>query len=554
MKRLLNIVALLCTCVTMALAAPARPIVRDLTLSDGTVVKNAVSCGNEFGHYWLAPDGTKYVEGEDGKTCRRAPLQGNPGTEQMRTVGVKNLAPRGLVILANFKDVKFRPMNTHAEIDSMLNGESYRYHKSYGSAKQYFHDQSNGDYVPQFDVVGPVELPDSLKYYGRNRSGKGTDVKGGDIVLKACSIASLIDGVDFSLYDNNNDNMLDFVYVIYAGYGESDSRIDSLIWPSTWTMGAAVSQGFTSLPTNAPKSAYTFQGKTITNYSYSSELNYYNTIYKPTPGYSDSIPLRSGIGVFCHEFGHLLGLPDYYDTSGGANFDNCLTPGNWDVMDQGCYNTDGYVPPVYSAHERWWMGWRAPVLLNDTAEVTLPADNSVSYYVTRNGTSALATTQDTVYYLENRQKTGWDIGLPGHGMLIWRVVYNSAVWSANVPNNTPDMPRYLEMAADSIYAYNPYLGLQGDDGDAFPGSANITHCRLFRSYPILDIREEAGEIHFSFMGKSEGSALPFVEEDSGINAVFSLTGTYMGNKTAGLPAGIYVIRKDTGKTEKIIVR
>lgn len=536
-------------------AAPARPMWSDLTLSDGTVVKNALFCGNEFGHYWLATDGTKYTDEGEKIVENSAQFRASLAEEQARTPGIKNLAPRGIVILANFKDIKFRSMNTVAEIDSMLNGKNYKYHKSYGSAGQYFSYQSHGQYNPVFDVVGPVELPDSLNYYGRNLSSRrGSDAMPADMVLKACSIASTLDGVDLSLYDNDNDGSLDIVYVLHAGYGESDSHVDSLIWPASWTMPAAVSSGRTSLPSSSPASAYTFQGKKIMYFAYSPELNYYNTIYRPTPGFSDSIPLRAGIGLFCHEFGHVLGLPDYYDTTNGTNYNEFLTPGNWDAMDVGLYNQDGYVPAAYSPHERWWLGWGEPILLTDTMEVTLPADNATSYYVTRDRTVATATTQDTIFYLENRQQSGWDEGVPGHGMLVWRVVYNAGIWSSNTPNNTAKKPRYIFVPADSTYTYSRATGLQGDDGDPFPGSANVTRCTLF-SYPLLNIREENDEILFSFLGDSSGTALPTLREESvGNPAVFSLTGVYMGTRTTNLPAGIYIVRKSAGETEKIIVR
>lgn len=558
MKKLLNIL----TAALLPLfvwAAPARPLLKTLTLPDGTVVNDAVSAGNEHFHYWLAPDGSCYddqLQRIEPEQMRQRQLRAQ-SPEQLRTPGIKNLAPRGLIILANFLDVHFRDNNTRDVMDSVLNAPYYKYHKSYGSAKDYFTDQSLGQYSPIFDVVGPVQLPDSLKYYGRNlQQRRGTDAKAADMVFKACSIASQMPGVDFSLYDNDNDNYLDFVFVIYAGYGESDSRIDSLIWPSSYTMASAVSSGLTSLPSNSPRSAYTFQGKTISYYAYSPELNYFNTIYRPTPGYDADHPLRAGIGLFCHEFSHVLGLPDYYDTTNGINYDQFLTPGNWDVMDVGLYNADGFVPAAYSVHERWWMGWDAPTLLNDSMNVTMAADHQSAYYITRDGSTALSTTQDTVYYLENRQLTGWDQGLPGHGLFVLRVVYNAGSWSSNSPNNTGGAPRYIHIPADSTYTYNKKTGIQGDDGDPFPGTANVTSCTLFPNYPITDITETDGVISFKFMGGTQGEAiLPAEGADEGIvTAVYSLTGSLMGQSTQALPEGIYIVRKSTGKTEKIIVR
>ena len=559
MKKLLIILTLaLLPLITWA--APARPIFKTLTLPDGTVVRDAVSAGNEHFHYWIAPDGSCY----DDQLQRIKPEQFNQhqlraqNAQRLRTPGAKNLAPRGLVILANFLDVHYRDNNTREVMDSVLNTPSYKYHKSYGSAKDYFETQSLGQYSPIFDVVGPVQLPDSLRYYGRNINNR--DAKGGDMVLKACSIASQLPGVDFSLYDNNNDGYLDFVYVIYAGYGESDSRVDSLLWPSSFTMASAIATGTTSLPANAPRSAYTFQGKTISYYAYSPELNYYNTIIRPAPGYDAEHPLRAGIGLFCHEFSHVLGLPDYYYTgfnpTTSVNYNQFLTPGNWDVMDVGLYNMDGYVPAAYSIHERFWMGWDTPTLLNDSMNVTMAADHQSAYYITRDGSTALSTTPDTVYYLENRQLADWDQGLPGHGMLVLRVVYSAGIWAANTPNNEDYKPRYIHIPADSTYTYSRTTGVQGDGGDPFPGTANVTSCTLFPNYPITDITETDGIITFKFMGGTQGEALlPEQEAEEGaVTAIYSITGAFMGQHTQALPAGIYLVRKSTGKTEKIIVR
>lgn len=565
MRKTISILAFISLCISMW-AVPARRMSRDLPLENGSVVRNAVLCGDEHFHYWEAEDGSQYVQTEDntfrllsrpeaGAHARKA------ATERAAMVGQLNLAPRGLVILANFKDVKFRAANTHAAMDSMLNGGTYLYHQSIGSARKYFQDQSKGQYNPIFDVVGPVELPDSMKYYGENsNSTNGSDRRAADMVLRACEGASRLPGVDFSRYDNNNDGMVDMVFVIYAGYGEADSQVDSLIWPASWTMGAAVSSGKTHLPPNTQVSAYTFNGKTIGYYAYTCELNYYNTIFRPTPGFSDENPLRAGIGVFCHEFSHVIGLPDYYDSQYSTNYMECLTPGNWDVMDQGSYNMDGYVPPSYSCHEKWWIGWKTPQLLNSPCNVELWAD-STGYYLTRDGRAASSTTADTIYYLENRQQRGWDMGLPGHGMYVLRVVYNSSSWTGNVPNNTAYKPRYMYVAADETYTWNDGgNGLQGDAGDTYPGRDNVSICSLFPAYPITEISEQDEVIRFAFMGgdtlrpdTGTSTMLNPIAPIEMTEGVYSITGHYMGNTTEGCARGIYIVRKN-GQSEKLIIQ
>jgi hypothetical protein len=143
-----------------------------------------------------------------------------------------NLAPRGLLIMVNFTDVQFAENNTQLAFDSLANGDNYTYNGATGSCKQYFTDQSNGKYSPQFDVVGPVTLPNPMAFYGAN-ADDGNDKYIVDFVIDACKGADSL-GVDFANYDNDEDGMVDFVYIIYAGYAESEWGGESTIWPHNW--------------------------------------------------------------------------------------------------------------------------------------------------------------------------------------------------------------------------------------------------------------------------------------------------------------------------------
>ena len=108
-----------------------------------------------------------------------------------------NLAPRGLLLLVNFSDVQFASSNTQQAFDSLANSPSYTYNGATGSCKQYFTDQSNGKYIPHFDVVGPVNLPHSMAYYGANKED-GNDQYVVDFVIDACQGADRL-GVDFEI-------------------------------------------------------------------------------------------------------------------------------------------------------------------------------------------------------------------------------------------------------------------------------------------------------------------------------------------------------------------
>ena len=120
-----------------------------------------------------------------------------------------NMAPRGLLMLVEFSDVTFDPLNTQQAFDSLANGENYTYNGATGSCQAYFKAQSNGQYVPEFDVVGPLKLPESTAYYGAN-DAYGNDQYVVDLVIDACSAADL-SGVDFSQYDNDKNGIVDFL-------------------------------------------------------------------------------------------------------------------------------------------------------------------------------------------------------------------------------------------------------------------------------------------------------------------------------------------------------
>lgn len=394
-----------------------------------------------------------------------------------------NLAPRGLLILANFLDVKFNANNTVAEMDSMLNGCNYTYGNAYGSARKYFIDQSNGSYQPEFDVVGPILLPNNMAYYGGNGSaGRGGDLRLGDVVLHACSIASQIQGVDFSNYDNNRDGILDFVYIVYAGYNEAEGGAADCLWPCSWDMPSTIESGLTSLSKSAKPSSYTFSSKRIHAFAMSSEL-------RGSRGTN-----RAGIGTFCHEFSHVLGLPDYYDTEYGDNETEGRTPGNWSLMCNGSYCVNGEVPPNYSAHDKWMLGWATPTLLYTPENVTLPADQQTYRYINATGKVSSPTSATVQYYLENRQQTGWDKGLPGHGMVVWYVKYDAESWNDNIPNNTYAKPLFTVTSATGS------MTNIGTAADPFPGSRKVTTFTPFSNYPLTEITEQNGVITFKFMG------------------------------------------------------
>lgn len=476
------------------MAVPARKGGFMREAPDGTMLR-VYQYGDEDFHYLTDSEGRwldettllplteeqKSARIETGKTRHIRRVK-----QQMEGVGGKpNPAPRGLLILANFTDSKFQtPVDT---IDTMHNGSvftrKYQYDYDYtdsqgiprhiheevdshGSARQYFFDQSFGQYNPQFDIIGPVELSNNTAYYGSNNS-QGNDKNVTGMIKEACQKADEA-GANFALYDNDNDGYVDFVYVIYAGFGEADGGPAYTIWPHQYNI-----------------SGLKLDGKNISRYACGSEMSFWSKLY-------------AGIGTFCHEFSHVLGLPDMYMTENQNVKPHTLY--QWDILDTGCYNGDGNTPPAYSSYERFYMGWLEPRILTEPEYVTLPNINEGT------GSSLLISATDThnmvgwnpnpteFYMLEARSKQGWDADLPGEGLLITHITYNSSTWTGNSVNNN-----YKAMGVDIIEAQKNTES-KAKPTDAFPVGA--TEWTDFANHELTNISfdNRTGEVHFSYRG------------------------------------------------------
>ncbi|MBO4250890.1 MAG: M6 family metalloprotease domain-containing protein [Paludibacteraceae bacterium] len=465
MKRYLSIFVL----AVMSMAVGAVPAKRGAiirTMADGTE-KEVYLHGNAFDHYitdkdgnWLDEETLEPMNAE----MKAARLEGNMKRAQRRKVlqeqqgGSKlNLAPRGLVILVNFKNKSF--VTPYDTIKNMLDGENYTRNYSYsykyqgmtykdtikcsGSARKYFKDQSFGQYNPIFDVVGPYTVSKEYAYYGKNVSGD--DSNPGMMIKEACELADA-DGADFTLYDNNNDGYVDFVYVIYAGYGEADGGPSETIWPHNYQL----------FPNNKWYGIRCeVDGKLVDNYACSNEIAYLSDVY-------------NGIGTICHEFSHVLGLPDLYETNTSPLGLHTLM--EWDILDYGPYNNDGNTPPAYSAYERFFMRWLTPRVLSGAENVTLRSlnEHQEALLLCKNGTHNLIGNNPdptTFYLIENRPKTGWDAYLPGQGMLLTKIMYDETSWYANTVNNSAS-----KMGVNLIEAKTNNSS-KGKATDAFPRGA-----------------------------------------------------------------------------------
>lgn len=474
MKRyLLSLVAaLLCSASMWAVMATPEPIVK--TQADGTTVTLKLT-GDEFHSYYTRMDGTPVRLNEKGMWINDARVAEQPeSARKARRIAQQTQfsasfplsgSPHSVVILVNFADLKFKYNQT--DFYKMLNESGYSENGGVGSARDYFTACSDSIFTPYFDCFGPVELTRNYSYYDNHTS---------QMVVEACNIVSEDMGIDMSVYDTNNDGRLDNVFIYYAGHNEAEGASSSTIWPHRSVVSGD----------------YRVNGKLIYDYACTSEL-------RGSAGNS-----MCGIGTFCHEFGHVLGLPDYYDTENSSTY----TLGSWDIMCSGSYNGNGKTPPTHTAGERFELGWLTPMQLTDAGAYTLePIENGKKqvYLIAKDphNLSWDNPSPSEYWLLENRQRIGWDrhsTSLPGTGLLIWHVDYNANAWGSNKPNNGDPMRYDIEEAG----------GQKGyaNEGDTYPGSKNITtftpmlHNGDIVEQPLTDISVDGQNIIFTF--KSSG--------------------------------------------------
>lgn len=384
---------------------------------------------------------------------------------------------RGLIILINFTDRKFSRSDAQQFYTNMMGQRGYTgytnedgtansYGKFDGSVRDYFYAQSMGQFDPEFDVVGPI-----LVNY------KATQCQANSRAIFQAALKSADSQVDYSKYDGDGNGVVDNVCFIVAGWGSHVSGNNSgLLWPHESR----------SLMTTK------LDGKSFDLYSCSTEMLS-----------SESLNILEGVGTFCHEFTHVLGLPDFYDTDYDTN-GLSHHPGEWDLMAGGADHNYGRTPVGYTLFERYAVGWAHPVVIKQAGSFTLEnVATSQAGYI-------LKTPKNNEYFtIENRQQQGWDRYLPGHGMIVTRVDSSSSYsWVTNVVNAKPTR-NYFEL----LRAGNTTTGDLASD--PFPGTMSVTHIDN-DSYPSLrtwdktanklkieNIRESSGVISFDVMNSED---------------------------------------------------
>lgn len=531
--------------VSDAFASKAVSRHRVVTLQDGRQITVSLR-GDEHFSFWASSSGQLVIrEGNLWRMATETEIQEAELSMQnaMRKSGETILGnglfphmgnPKALVILVSFSDRDF--LFPKEQIEGLFNGTEYNTESgkvSYSSLAQYMNDCSDGQFRPEFDVVGPYKLSNSSEYYGKN-SGNVKDINTTEFIKEACTLADA--DVDFSQYDADEDGLVDLVYIMYAGFGENWGGSDDYLWP---------------------KSGYSYfgdyDGVSVCRYGINNELLGDESTLDASGNH-----ILGGIGVLTHEFCHTLGLPDVYPTMNWSDvtmYDN-QSMEYWDLMDNGENNYNGYYPTPLTAFERELFGWITIETLADASYIEMKPlqDGGKAYRILNDNDD----TGNEYYILEaipNGDNAGWYRRMRGNGLLVTHINYSLGFFSGfNHPNNVAGSPRWTIVPADGIIMTSYRRSLPASDpnyistadynadhaGDTYPGTSNVTELTDYKSYigevekPITEITQNGFNISFKFMGGVDD--IRTVEASAGAygDVMFNLQGQKVGNDYKGI--------------------
>lgn len=604
MKRIL-ISAVLSLCAAMTFAIPAKKNWKVVSQSDGTTIRVS-QAGDEHLHYYITEDNVPlykaadnrycYLTIENGKLHNSGVLAHESAARSAKELQVMNtihdLAPiarqmaakkrsaakrcgrpdrlpskddisvfkgskKALVILAAFSDKSFSKGDDAIVkfYDEVLNQEGYSQNGAAGSVHDYFKDMSRGEFDLTFDIVGPVKVSKSATYYGGPSPIMGGADHIGEFITEAIKKADEKCDIDWKKYDWDDDGEVEQVFVLYAGYGQATGGPTGTIWPNAWTLDEA-------LQNNDGNGGFSIDGVFINQYACSNEL------------YLDSGTVPMGLGVFCHEFSHCMGLPDMYDT----NYGSTPTMGDWDLLAGGSYNGPqgiGWCPAGWTSYERAYAGWleltelKAGDIIKGMTSLE-EADGKA--YVIYNDNH-----KDEYYLLENHKGMGWDKYTPENGLLIIHVDYDKDLFDNNIVNSkgeftpaegydryfTNDHPRMAPFSRvrsiqNDTYFYTYPMDAPRGVGDSLTDTSKpaaelynaLADGSKLMGKPVYNIeKDDDGNISFTFMTKEKETDaiqdIAMAEDATGGDTVYDITGKKAGRiadiKSGKLKAGIYII-------------
>ena len=432
-------------------------------------------------------------------------LMAEPATRTQS--GVKH----GIVILAEFEDIRFTAAKE--DFEALLMQSDYSLNGATGSAKEYFDDQFGGLLEFDFDVSEIVTLKGKRKYYGSNTAG-GEDIRPAEMIIEACNLAD--EHVDFSLYDDDGDGVVDNVFVFFAGEDEADGGDEECIWSHAWYIRSGAQK------------VIQLDGCLIDRYACTSEMA---RIYDEAGNLEET--RLSGIGTFCHEYSHTFGLPDMYDTD--YDSEGGWAAGLWcttSLMDAGNQNDHGNTPPNFNAIERELLGISEPVMLAEDGKYGMGPVNVAGEYF------RMETDTENEYYLFECRSTDqkWDTHIGGSGMLVYHIdrtenvadrwdTYNTV--NAEAAHQCADLVE-ADGRTDFFRGVNDYLSRKDrttgiffpyDEVTTLPYSGNPGLNFWSGAQGTLSIteisRNEDGSVTFNVVGGSEETSPPSVKGSIG---------------------------------------
>lgn len=349
-----------------------------------------------------------------------APLQ----TATSCNIGVNSSSTgivKVLVVLIEFQDIRHDPVHGRGYFyDLLFSPNNPR------SLYNYFYEASYGQLVLTGEIIEWVLSKKSMSYYGKDK-GKNIDsanCKRFELVREALSLIKR-SGIDFPVYDQNCDGYLDHLIVIHSGVGQESKLSKST--DAIWSHHGRI------IPPDVLGSIR------VSHYCLLSEC--------------------SPLGVIAHEFGHDLGLPDLYDSSLKSN-----GVGIWDVMGYGAWLMGGHYPSLPSAWSKMQLGWLKPRLVEqDHLDLSIMD----SFNNLEPGDVIMVPINSNEYFLiENRQRIGFDMYLPGEGILVWHIDESVGNIINNNINADPKHRRVDLEEADGRDDLDRKLNY-GDSTDAF---------------------------------------------------------------------------------------